>query len=176
MVWRELAERDGRILYSARYAWPSPARSKEPLRVLTEVLYEGVRGGRVVRKLYAVQDDEVHVRLAPLRLLTVGGASIIESRVCMSATNECGRELAAWTDGRVEAIANHTVAEIRAQLPKGYDLKMNPEIDLLTLSGSGKAWAEGDADCCPSAAVEFTLRLDARELHVDELKFQRRGA
>src|SRR5258706_13555275 len=71
MVWRTLAERDGRILYSARYAWPNAGRAAEPLRVLTEVLYEGIRGSRVVRRLYAVQDDEAHVRLAPLRLVTI---------------------------------------------------------------------------------------------------------
>jgi hypothetical protein len=176
MAWRVIAERDGRILYSARYAWPSPRRADAPLRVLTEVLYEGIPGSRVVRRLYAVQDDEAHVHLAPLRLLTVGGAAIVESQVCMGGTGECGRELAAWTGGRVEPIVDHTLAEIRSRLPQGYDIKMNPEIDLTSLSGSAKAWATRDADCCPTAVIEFTLRLDARELHVREMKFQRRPA
>jgi hypothetical protein len=173
MVWRVLAERDGRILYSARYAWPSPSRSAVPIRMLSEVLYEGTRGSGVVRRLFAVQDDEAHVRLDPLRVLTVGGATIIESRVCMTGTGECGRELATWAGGRIEMIQDRTVAELRSKLPKGYDIKLNPEVDLASLKGSGKAWAKGDADCCPSAAIEFTLKLDARELHVDELKFQR---
>lgn len=176
MVWRVLAEDKGRILYSARYAWPSRVSSTEPLRVLTEVLFEGVRGSRIVRRLYAVQDDEALVRLEPLRLVSVGGAQVIESRVCMPATGECGRELATWTGAGVEAVANKTVAEIRSQLPKGYDLKMNPELDLASMSGSGKAWAERDKDCCPSAAFEFTLRLDANELHVKDVKLTRRGA
>ncbi len=176
MVWRTLLEKDGRILYSARYAWPSPVRSTEPLRVLTEVIYEGIPGGRVVRKLYAVQDDEAKVRLAPLRILTIGGATILESQVCMSGSGECGRELAAWTPGSVAAIEDHTVDEIRSRLPKGYDLKMNPAIDLAALSGSGKAWAGGDADCCPSAAIEFTLRLEERQLHIGQLRFRRGGA
>ncbi len=176
MVWRTLAERNGRILYSARYAWPSRVNGIEPLRVLTEVLFEGVPGSKVVRRLYAVQDDEAHVRLDPLRLVTIGAASVIESRVCMSGTGECGRELVLWRDGQVEPIENHTVAEIQEQLPKGYELKMNPEIDLPALSGRGKAWAKTDADCCPSATIAFTLRLDARDLHVVDLKFQRGGA
>jgi hypothetical protein len=176
MVWRVLGQKDDRILYSARYAWPSPTHSAEPLRVLTEVLFEGVRGSRIVRKLYAVQDDEAHVRLEPLRLVTVGGASLIESRVCMTATGECGRELAVWSDGRVDAIDNHTVADLRGKLPAGYDIKLNPELHLAAMSGSGKAWAKGDADCCPSAAIEFTLRLTALELHVEDVKLQRRGA
>jgi len=176
MVWRVLAERNDRILYSVRYAWPSPGRSPEPLRVLTEVLYEGVRGSRIVRKLYAVQDDEAHVRLEPLRLVALGSAQVIESRVCMAATGECGRELATWTDAGVEAVANKTVAEIRSQLPKGYDVKMNPELDVASMSGTGKAWAERDADCCPSAAFAFTLRLDANELHAVDVKLTRRGA
>jgi hypothetical protein len=176
MVWRTLLEKDGRILYSARYAWPSPVHSSEPLRVLTEVVYEGLPGGRLVKRLYAVQDDEAKVRLAPLRAVTVGGATILESQVCMAGTGECGRELATWTQGSVAAIEDHTVAEIRAQLPKGYDLKMNPVIDLAALSGAGKAWAKNDADCCPSAAIRFTLRLEAKELHVGELQFQRSGA
>lgn len=175
MVWRVLAERNGRVLYSVRYAWPSRVRAAEPLRVLTEVLYEGVRGSRVVRRLYAVQDDEAHVRLAPLRVLTVGGAAVIESRVCMSDTGECGRELATWTDGRIDAIADHTVAEIRSGLPKDYEVRMNPEVDLTSLSGSGKAWAKRDADCCPSGEISFKLRLDAGELHVEEMKFERRA-
>jgi hypothetical protein len=173
MVWRVLAERNGRILYSARQAWPSRSRSAEPLRVLTEVLYEGIPGGRVVRRLYAIQEDEARVHLEPLRLLAIGGATIIESKVCMTGTNECGRELVTWTDGRIETIDDHTVAEIRSRLPSGYELKVNPEIDLGSMSGSGKAWKHGDDDCCPSAAIEFSLRLDARELHVAELKFQR---
>jgi len=173
LVWRTLAEQNGRILYSARQAWPSRSRSAEPLRVLTEVLYEGIPGSRVVRRLYAVQEDEAHVHLEPLRPLTIGGATIIESKVCMTGTEECGRELVTWTDGRIETIDDHTVAEIRARLPKGYDLKMNPEIDLGSMSGSGKAWKSGDGDCCPSAAIEFTLRLEARELHLEELKFQK---
>jgi hypothetical protein len=173
MAWRVLAERDGRILYSARYAWPSASRSDEPLRVLTEVLYEGIPGSRVVRRLYAVQDDEAHVRLAPLRVVTIGSASIVDSQVCMSGTGECGRELALWTNGRLEPIEDLTVAEIRAQLPKDFDVRMNPEIDLSSMSGSGKAWAKRDADCCPSAGIEFMLRLEARALHVGEMKFQR---
>jgi len=172
-VWRVLAERDGRILYSSRQAWPSHSRSAEPLRVLTEVLYEGIPGSRVVRRLYAVREDEVRIHLEPLRLVTIGGAVVIESKVCMTGTNECGRELVTWTDAGIETIDDRTVAEIRARLPKGYDLKSNPEIDLGSMSGSGKAWKSGDDDCCPSAAIEFTLRLDSRELHVEELKFQR---
>jgi len=176
MVWRELGERNGRVLYSARYAWPSHARSEEPLRVLTEVLYEGVPGSRLVRRLYAVQEDEAHIHLEPLRLLTIGAAAIIESRVCMLGTGECGRELAAWTGTGIEPIADHTVAEIRSGLPSGYDLRINPEVDLTALSGSGKAWASRDADCCPSASVQFKLRLDARELHAEEIKVQRRPA
>jgi len=173
MVWRVLAERNGKTLYSARQAWPSRTRSAEPLRVLTEVLYEGIPGSRVVRRLYAVQEDEARIHLEPLRLLTIGGAAIIESKVCMTGTNECGRELVTWTDGRIEAIDDRTVGEIRSRLPKGYDLKINPDIDLGSMTGSGKAWKTGDADCCPSAAIEFTLRLDAGELHVEELKIQR---
>ena len=173
MVWRVLAERNGRTLYSARYAWPSRVRSKEPLRVLTEVLYEGVAGSRVVRRLYAIQEDEAHVRLEPLRVLKIGGVPVIESRVCMSDTGECGRELTAWAHDLVEPIEDYTVTDIRSRLPKGYDLKMNPNLDLAAMSGSGKAWARGDADCCPTGAIEFTLRLDGRELHVEDLQFER---
>lgn len=174
MVWRVLAERNGRTLYSARQAWPSRiSGTAEPLRVMTEVLYEGTPGSRVVHRLYAVQEDETRLHLEPLRLVTVGGTTVIESKVCMTGTNECGRELLAWTDGAVEPIDDHTVAEIRSRLPKGYDIKINPEIDLHSMSGSGKAWKSGDGDCCPSAAIQFTLRLDARELHIEELKFQR---
>ena len=176
MVWRTLFEKDGRTLYSARYAWPSQIRSSEPLRVLTEVVFESVPGGRLVRRLYAVQDDEATVRLAPLRVLTVGGATILESQVCMTGTSECGRELVAWTPGSVAAIADHTLPDIRAKLPKGYDLKESPAIDLAALTGAGKAWAKGDADCCPSAIIRFNLRLEARELHVADLQFQRGGA
>ena len=176
MVWRTLLTKDGRTLYSARYAWPSPVRSTEPLRVLTEVLYESLPGGRLVRKLYAVQDDEAHVRLAPLRVLTVGGQTIIESQVCMSGTDECGRELATWTPGAVKAVEDHTVKEIRAQLPKGYDLKETPVIDLAALSGAGKAWKKGDADCCPSAKIRFKLRFEDRALHVHDLEIQKGGA
>lgn len=176
MVWRVLAERGDRTLYSARYAWPSPLYSKENPRVLTEVLFEGVKGSRVLRRLYVVQDDESHVKLDPLRVLNVGDRTIIESRVCMSGTGECGRELATWTDGQIEPMKDHTVPEIRALLPKGYDLNLNPDIDLATLRGSGKAWAKGDADCCPSARIEFTLRLDDGELHVRDLKFLRKPA
>jgi hypothetical protein len=175
MVWREIARRDGRILYSARYAWPSAARSKEPLRVLTEILYEGVRGSRVVRKLYAVQDDEAHVRLEPLRVVTVGGSTLIESRVCMTGTGECGRELAAWSGDRVVAIKDLTVADIRSKLPENFDLRMNPDVDLGALSGRGRAWARGDRDCCPSGAIKFTLRLAGGELRVDALRFERRS-
>jgi hypothetical protein len=173
MVWRVLAERNGRTLYSARQAWPSRSRSAEPLRVLTEVLYEGTPGSRVVHRLYAVQEDEARLHLEPLRLVTIGGATIIESKVCLTGTHECGRELVTWIDGAVEPIDDRTVAEIRSRLPKGYDIKVNPEIDLGSMSGSGKAWKSGDGDCCPSAAIEFTLRLDARELHIEDLKFQR---
>jgi hypothetical protein len=173
MVWRVLAERNGKTLYSARQAWPSRTRSAEPLRVLTEVLYEGIPGSRVVRRLYAVQEDEARIHLEPLRLLTIGGAAIIESKVCLTGTHECGRELVRWTDGRIDAIDDRTVGEIRSRLPKGYDLKINPDIDLGSMTGSGKAWKAGDADCCPSAAIEFTLRLDAGELHIEELKIQR---
>jgi len=174
MAWRVLAEKDGRILYSARYAWPSSMRAKGTLRILSEVLFEGTKGSRVVHKLYAVQDDEAHVRLAPLRMLTISGASVIESRVCMTGTEECGRELAQWSPGRVQAIEDLTVADIRSKLPKDFDLRMNPELDLASLAGHGDVWAKRDRDCCPSGTIEFTLRLEAGELRVEQLKFQRR--
>ena len=175
MAWRVVAEREGRVLYSARYAWPSPSRSKAPLRVLSEVLFEGRRGSGVVRKLYAVQDDEAHVRLAPLRLVTIAGVPVIESLVCLPDTGECGRELAAWTSGRVAAIRDLTVADIRAKLPAKFDLRMNPAVDLPALTGKGSAWAPHDRDCCPSASIEFTLRLADGELRVDDLRFTRRS-
>ncbi len=176
MVWRVLAERGDRTLYSARYAWPSPLYAKDNPRVLTEVLYEGVKGSRVLRRLYAVQDDESHVKADPLRVLTIDDTTIVEARVCMSATGECGRDLATWTDGSIEPMKDHTVADIRALLPKGYDINLMPEIDLTALRGTGKAWAKGDADCCPSAKIEFKLRLEDGALHVRDLKFLRKPA
>jgi hypothetical protein len=173
MVWRVLGERGDRILYSARYAWPSARQTDDMPRVLTEVLFEGIKGSRVVSRLYAVQDEESHVKLEALKLLKIGDRSIIVSRVCLPGTAECGRELATWTEGKVEPMKDHTVPEIRALLPKGYDLNVTPEIDLTSLTGSGKAWAKSDADCCPSATIQFTLRLDDGELHVRDLKFLR---
>jgi hypothetical protein len=173
MTWRVLAERDNRVLYSARYAWPSPKRGGEPWRVLTEVLFEGVNGSRVVRCLFAIQEDEARILLAPLHVLAISDGTVLEARVCMSGTTECGSEFVTWGDGAVEKIADHTVAEIRAQLPRGYDLNTNPEIDLSTLSGRAKAWTRGDADCCPSATIAFKLRLEGTELHVEDLQFRR---
>jgi len=173
MVWKVLAQKGDRTLYSARYAWPSPRSGREPLRVLTEVLFEGVRGSKIVRKLYAVQDDEAHVRLDAIRVLTVSGSTVLESRVCMPGTGECARELATWTAGRVDAIDDRTVVEIREQLPQGFELKMNPDIDLVSMSGSGKAWSRKDADCCPSAQIAFTLRLDDGQLHASGVTLKR---
>jgi hypothetical protein len=173
MVWRVLAERDGHILYSARYAWPSPRRGGESWRVLSEVLFEGVKGSKVVHCLFAVQEDEARILLAPLRVVETGTGTVVESRVCMSGTTECGNEFASWSDGRVELIEDHTIAEIRAHLPQGYDLSTNPQIDLAALSGQGRASTRGDADCCPSASIAFKLRLDGRELHVEDMQFRR---
>jgi len=173
MVWRVLGEHGDRVLYSARYAWPSAVQTKDMPRVLTEVLFEGLKGSKVVRRLYAVQDDESHVKLEPIKLLGVGDRSIIMSRVCMSGTGECGRELAVWTDGKIEPIKDHTVTEIRALLPKDYDINLMPDIDLGSLTGTGKAWSKSDKDCCPSATIKFTLHLDDSELHVKDLKFVR---
>jgi hypothetical protein len=173
MVWKVLAQRGDRTLYSARYAWPSPRSGREPLRVLTEVLFEGVKGSRIVRKLYAVQDDEAHVKLDAIRMLTVEGSSVLESRVCMPGTGECARELAIWGDGRIDAIDDRTVIEIREQLPKGFSLKMNPDIDLASMSGSGKIWSAKDADCCPSAAIAFALRLYDGQLHASGVTVKR---
>jgi hypothetical protein len=173
MVWRVLAERDGRVLYSARYAWPSPRRGGESWRVLSEVLFEGVKGSKVVHCLYAVQEDEARILLAPLTVVEVGDGTILESRVCMSGTTECGSEFARWSNGRVDKIEDHSVPEIRSQLPKGYDLSTNPKIDLAQLSGEGKASTKGDAECCPSATIAFKVRLEGTELHVEELKFKR---
>jgi hypothetical protein len=173
MSWRELAERGGRVLYSARYAWPSPTRGDGRLRVLTEVLFEGVKGSRVVASLYAVQEDEARILPAPLRVHELAGRTIIESRVCMSDTTECGSEFAIWDNGQVEKIKNHTIAEIRERLPRGYDLNTTPQIDLASLSGKGSAWARGDADCCPSATFAFKLQFDGAALHVQDMQFRR---
>jgi hypothetical protein len=173
MTWRVLAERDGRVLYSARYAWPSPRRGGEAWRVLTEVLFEGAKGNRVVRGVFAVQEDEARILLAPLRVLEIDRGTVLESRVCMSGTTECGSEFATWSVGRVEKIEDHTVAEIRSQLPRGYDLNTNPQIDLAALTGRGKAWTRGDADCCPSASIAFKLRFDGSELHLQDMQFRR---
>ncbi|HEX4826167.1 MAG TPA: hypothetical protein VFV19_17845 [Candidatus Polarisedimenticolaceae bacterium] len=175
MAWKVLAERDGRVLYSARYAWPSPSPAKAPLRVLSEVLFEGRRGTGVVRRLYAVQDDEAHVRPAPLHIFIVAGQPVIESLVCVPETGECGRELAAWAAGHMVPVRDLTVADIRAKLPPRFDLRMNPAIDLLALRGKGSAWAAGDRDCCPSASIEFTLRLVGGELRAGDLRFTRRS-
>lgn len=173
MVWKVVAEKDGRVLYSARYAWPSRTRSSEPLRVLSEVLFEGAEGSKVVRRVYAVQEDETHVRLAPLRLLTIDNMQVVESQICMSGTGECGHELALWKDGRVEPVRDRTIDEIRAQLPKDFDLRMNPTFNIAGMSGSGKVWGRRDQDCCPTGAIKFKLRFDSGELHVDGLEFKK---
>jgi hypothetical protein len=173
MIWRVVAERNGRVLYSARYAWPSPRRAGESWRVLTEVLFEGAKGGQVVRSLFGVQEDEARMLLAPMQVRAVGDRTMLEARVCMSGTTECGSEFAIWSDGKVDKIEDHTVSEIRAQLPKGYDLSTNPQLDLVQLAGKGKASTKGDADCCPSATVAFKLRLDGTELHVEDVQFRR---
>jgi hypothetical protein len=172
MTWRVLAERGGRVLYSARYAWPSPTRGDGRWRVLTEVLFEGVKGSRVVTSLYAGQEDEARILPAPLRVLELEGQTLIESRVCMSGTTECGSEFARWDSGRVGKIENHTVAEIRERLPQGYDLNTTPQIDLASLSGKGTARTRGDADCCPSATIAFKLRLSGAELHVQDMELR----
>jgi hypothetical protein len=173
MTWRVLAERGGRVLYSARYAWPSPTRGADNRRMLTEVLFEGAKGSHVVISLYAVQEDEAKILPAPLSVLELDGRTVIESRVCMTGTTECGSEFAIWNDRRIAKIENHTVAEIRERLPRGYDLNTTPQIDLASLSGKGKAWTRGDADCCPSATIAFKLRLNGEELHVEDMEFQR---
>jgi hypothetical protein len=170
MVWRVLAEREGHVLYSARYAWPSPTHSRRPMRVLTEVLFEGAHGAPTLKRLFAVQEDEGHVVLAPLRVLSLGGMTVIESTVCMAETNECGRDLVAWDGGKVTPIKDETIVDIRRALPKDYDLRMNPSVDLAKLLGSGSAWAKRDADCCPSAAITFTLRLVDGQLRAEDLK------
>jgi hypothetical protein len=170
MTWRELAKGGGRVLYSARYAWPSSARGGQSSRVLTEVLFEGIPGSRVVRSLYAVQEDEARILLAPLAVHAIGDVTVLDARICMSGTTECGDEFAIWHDGRVETVKDHTIAEIRAGLPRGYDLNTNPRIDLASLSGRGAASTRGDADCCPSATLAFKLRLDGTELHVQDLE------
>jgi hypothetical protein len=173
MAWKVLAERNGRILYSARYAWPSPRRGGESWRVLTEVLFEGAKGSKVVRSVYAVQEDESRVLLAPLTIVDMGDDTILETRVCMSGTTECGGEFASWNASGIEKIDDHTVAEIRSQLPKGFDLSTNPELDLASLSGRAKASTRGDEECCPSGMIEFKLRLDGTELHVEDMQFRR---
>lgn len=173
MAWRVLVERDGRTLYSARYAWPTRIQGDRPTRVLTEVLYEGVPGSKVVRRLFALQEDETRILPAPLKVLEISGVPVLESRVCMTGTNECGSEFAFWRNGRIEMIKDHTVAEIRKGLPRGYDLHTNPQIDIASLSGQGKASTRGDADCCPSASIAFKLRLDGTELHLQDMQFTR---
>jgi hypothetical protein len=173
MTWRVLAERGGRVLYSARYAWPSPTRGADRSRVLTEVLFEGAKGSRVVTSLFAVQEDEARILPAPLRVLTLDGRTVIESRVCMSGTTECGSEFAIWDNRSVGKIENHAVDEIRLRLPRGYDLNTTPQIDIASLSGKGTASARGDADCCPSGTIAFKLQLSGAELHVQDMEFKR---
>jgi hypothetical protein len=53
---------------------------------------------------------------------------------------------------------------------------MNPDVDLATMSGTGRAWRKSDADCCPSAAIRFQLQLDAGALRASSVKLERRGA
>ena len=144
MTWRVLAERGDRVLYSARYAWPSPTRGDGRMRVLTEVLFEGAKGSRVVTSLYAVQEDEARILPAPFRVHELDGRTVIDSRVCMTGTTECGGEFAIWENGRVEKIENHAISEIRERLPRGYDLSTTPQIDLASLSGTGAASKRGD--------------------------------
>jgi hypothetical protein len=174
MTWRVLKERKGLVLYSARYAWPSPTRGAENRRMLTEVLFEGVAGSHVVTTLYAVQEDEALILPAPLRVFELEGKTVIESRVCMTGTTDCGSEFAIWDNGRVAKIENHAIAELRVQLPKGYVLNATPQIDLASMSGTGAAWSRHDADCCPSATIAFKVRLSGAELHVADMEF--RGA
>jgi hypothetical protein len=126
-----------------------------------------------VRALYAIQEDEARILLAPLKALELDGKTLLEARVCMSGTTECGSEFALWHDERVEKITDHTVAEIRAQLPRGYDLSTTPRIDLTSWSGNARASTKGDADCCPSATIAFTLSLDRTDLHLREMQFRR---
>ncbi len=170
MIWREVARHEGRALYSARYSWPAPDRGDERGRILTEVLFEGLPQSRVVRCLYAVQEDSSRILLAPLRITSLGAATVVESRICMTGTAECASELASWNGRNVERVVDHTIDEIRASLPEGYALKSNPSFDLPSATGRAHAWSRADADCCPSAVVEFRLRLTGAELHAEGMQ------
>jgi hypothetical protein len=56
--WSELGTRGRRVLYRARYQWPSTEDPDTVLDVVTEVLFEGRRGGKQVMSLFVIQCDE----------------------------------------------------------------------------------------------------------------------
>jgi len=79
--------------------------------------------------------------------------------LCLNGTGGCGTEYLRWDGDRWRAIAQPFARDLQARLPPDHWLHKGRQLDLETLAGVWPVAAPGDANCCPSLELPFTLQL-----------------
>jgi len=171
--WSELGKKGRLVLYRARYKWPSEELPNKDYSVVTEVLFEGIRRGKQVMPLFAIQNDETYEFLSPLSLHRVGDRMVVKIEICLNGTGGCDQDFLLWQPGKTVEISNSIHVQVEQQLPAGYSILKSPQIDIDTLTGVSGAWLESDPNASPSASVTFSLSLSGHNLLIRDFRFQK---
>jgi hypothetical protein len=107
---------------------------------------------------HVVRDRDVEF-LDTLRWIPTSRAAFLELRICLNGTGGCGSEYLRLAAGEWRAVAQPFARDLQARLPHDHGLHTGLRLDLETLTGVWPVAAPGDANCCPSLELPFTLRL-----------------
>jgi len=88
----------------------------------------------------------------------------LDLRICLNGTGGCGNEYLRFDGERWRAVTQPFARDLQARLPPDHRLHKGRWLDVATLTGIWPVAAPGDANCCPSLELPFSLRLVADAL------------
>lgn len=116
----------------------------------------GAADGHLV---WHVVRDRAFEFLDTLEWVHTDGDVFLVLGLCLNGTGGCHEEYLRFVGGGWHALEQPFAKELQSRLPADHWLHKGRQLDLATLTGVWPVSAPGDANCCPSLEIVFSLRL-----------------
>lgn len=103
--------------------------------------------------------DRDYEFLDTLRWVPTRHGVFLDLLTCLNGTGGCGDEYLRFDGARWRVITQPFAKDLQSRLPADHWLHKGRQLDLETLTGVWPVAAPGDANCCPSLELSFSLRL-----------------
>jgi len=112
------------------------------------------------RLIWHIVRDRDIAFLDTLQWVPTSHGPFLDLLTCLNGTGGCGDAYLRFDGDRWHAIAQPFARDLQARLPPDHWLHKGRRLDLETLTGVWPVSAPGDANCCPSLEIRFSVRLE----------------